>query len=252
MVITVLVEGGTTHTNPALSEDGNAIIRRNSAALRQALNEFFSELFDTETIDIRISTSGGKKESLGHFLAGKSDFFYTDLDRVPEKRDDWFLEMSNDGLVVSEERKDSIVFWIQEMESWFLKQPSAMLSWAKSSSINIKSGITEQNFVKDTSPKYVEHLQQKSSFVVKTLFARYFTSQKKGKNGKPKKVQYGKLRHAPQIIHFLNPHAMLLQDEELARFSRMVLERSMSHQSADSVDMIQHSEAQFALVSRSS
>jgi len=47
------------------------------------------------------------------------------------------------------------------------------------------------------------------------------------KRGKPKKIVYGKLRHAPSIIGCLDAQRMIAQDNELKRFVEMVAEMNV-------------------------
>ena len=54
-----------------------------------------------------------------------------DLDRKPESRSEWFKSLSDNGIEISKDKTDHVIFWIQEMESWFLKQPEAIERWAE-------------------------------------------------------------------------------------------------------------------------
>ena len=218
MVIRVLVEGGMTGTDPTISVAQNAMIQQNSAALREALNRFFSSALNREDIDIKIEVGGGWEMAAYSFVTqNNNDYLYVDLDRPPELRQEWFNQVLHSGQQFPASKAEYVFFWIQEMEAWFLKQPECIVKWARQEGISIKmsSSIQEDNLIKD---KDIERLKQKPSFVMGVIFNRYLISSKIGKNGRPRKITYGKLRHAPGLIRYLEPQRMLLQDRELASF----------------------------------
>ncbi len=218
MVIKVLVEGGMTSTDPTVSVAQNAMIQQNSAALREALNRFFSSALNREDVEIKIEVGGGWEMAAYSFTTQNSnDYLYVDLDRPPELRHEWFNQVLRNGQRFPSSKAEFVFFWIQEMEAWFLKQPECIVRWAQQEGISIKKNLSiqEDNLIKD---KEIEHLIQKPSFVMGVIFNRYLISNKIGKNGKPRKITYGKLRHAPGLIQYLEPQRMLLQDRELASF----------------------------------
>ena len=222
MVIRVLVEGGVTGLDPTVTAEHNAMIQQNSAALREALNRFFTTALDRDDIDIKIEVGGGwEMASLSFITQGCNDFLYVDLDRPPELRQEWFSQKLFDGKPIPSSKSECVFFWVQEMEAWFLKQPECIVRWAEQERLSIKndSKLQDDNLIKD---KDIEHLKQKPSFVVGVLFGRYLESNKIDKNGKPKKIKYGKLRHAPGIIQALDPVRMIHQDRELSNFVEKV------------------------------
>ncbi len=221
MVIRILVEGGAIKSDPTLSATANNMIAQNSAQLRQALHEFFVKLLEHEDVNIKVTIAGGNKIGYKQFVEKQmEDVYYTDLDRKPSKRDDWFDAMEADGIMATPELKEKVFFWIQEMEAWFLKYPQSITDWISSEGILLKSGnnIAEDEYMKIQTPEQVENLQQKPSRIMQTLFQRYLLSPQNGKDGKPRKLRYGKLRHAPRIIPFLSPKDILRKDGELKRF----------------------------------
>lgn len=221
MVIKVLVEGGVPCDNRDIGTSGNEMIRKNSAALREALHIFFEKALDKEDIDIKVSVAGGYKAGFKQFVLGENDdYFYTDLDRKPESREDWFLQLKNEGFVYDDSIKTSVFFWIPEMEAWFLKQPKAIMDWIEGESIRMTKtiDIAEDNNIKGKGDYGIEHLQHKPSEIMNTIFQRYLLSDNDGNDGKPRKLQYGKLRHAPRIIRYLDPKEMINHDKELKRF----------------------------------
>lgn len=222
MVIRVMVEGGVINADPTQTKQHNAMIQRNSAALRESLNAFFSRALGSEDIEIKVSVASGYKAAAKQFISKTDeDFLYADLDDKPENRQKWFEKLADDNITFSEGRDEAVCFWIPEMEAWFLKQPESLELWAKAENISMKNGakIADDNNIKD---KDIEHLQHKPSDILNTLFSRYFVSDTLDKRGKPKKMVYGKLRHAPGIIACLDAQRMIEQDDELSRFVTLV------------------------------
>ena len=222
MVIRVMVEGGVINSDPTQTKQHNAMIQRNSAALRQSLNAFFSRALDSEDIEIKVSVASGYKAAAKQFIANTDEgYLYADLDDKPENRHVWFEKLAADDIIFPGWRDEAVCFWIPEMEAWFLKQPESLELWASAEHITLKNGakLADDNNIKD---KDIEHLQHKPSAVLNTLFSRYFISDTLDKRGKPKKMVYGKLRHAPGIIACLDAQRMIEQDGELARFVNMV------------------------------
>ena len=217
-----MVEGGVINADPSQSRQHNAMIQRNSAALRESLNEFFCRALGIEDVEIKVSVASGFKAAAKLFLSQtEEDFLYADLDDKPENREKWFEKLAEDDIVFPDGRDEVVCFWIPEMEAWFLKQPESLELWAKNERIAIKSGavIAEDDSIKGRD---IEHLQHKPSHIVNALFSRYFISSTLDKRGKPKKMVYGKLRHAPGIIACLDAQRMVGQDSELSRFVDMV------------------------------
>ena len=88
MVIRVMVEGGVVNADPSQSRQHNAMIQRNSAALRESLNLFFSRALGIEDIEIKVSVASGYKAAAKLFLSKpEEDFLYADLDDKPENRE---------------------------------------------------------------------------------------------------------------------------------------------------------------------
>lgn len=217
-----MVEGGVINADPTQSKQHNAMIQRNSAALRESLNGFFRRAIGRDDIEITVSVASGYKAAAKQFLSKlDEDFLYADLDHKPEERQQWFTELADEGIIFPSDREEVVCFWIPEMEVWFLKQPESLESWANNEQITIKSGavIAEDNNIKD---KDIERLHRKPSDVLNTIFSRYFISNTLDKRGKPKKMIYGKLRHAPGIIACLDAQRMVDKDEELSRFVSLV------------------------------
>ncbi|MDY4649619.1 MAG: hypothetical protein SO542_03395, partial [Muribaculaceae bacterium] len=130
------------------------------------------------------------------------------------------------GIEMSQDRKDNVYFWIQEMEAWFLKQPQAIERWAEEENLSRKSGqeqpLSEHASIKG---KDIEHLRQKASYILGVILRQVFTANdktKKSKTGKVRDLKYGKLRHAPGIIAHLDAKELILLDKELRTFCEKV------------------------------
>lgn len=223
MVVNVYVEGGI------ISGNVDATTNNNSEALREELNRFMQRALRRDDISIVVKKCSGYKEAAKQFInaTGEEDnYLYVDLDRRPELKDEWFKTLSDDGIVMPQEKIDHVSFWIQEMEAWFLKQPEAIELWAEEEGYVRKKGheapLSEFPSIKD---KDIEHLQQKASFLLGVILRQVFAPQEKSKKsatGKVRDLKYGKLRHAPGIIAHLNPADLINKDNELKSFCEKV------------------------------
>ena len=117
MVVNVYAEGGILGGN----DDASTIA--NSEALREELNRFMQRALGREDISIVVKKCASYKMAAKEFVKEENvdSYLYVDLDRLPELRAEWFESLRHDGIAISEERSDHVCFWIQEMESWFLK-----------------------------------------------------------------------------------------------------------------------------------
>ena len=223
MVVNVYVEGGVINGNI------DATTINSSEALREELNRFMQRALNRSDISIVVKKCSGYKEAATQFIESASEdesYLYVDLDRVPERRDEWFESPTGDGLVIPPDKLDNVCFWVQEMEAWFLKQPQAIERWADDEGLLRKSGkempLAEHPSIKD---KNIEHLQQKASFVIGVILRQVFAPQnkvKKSSSGKQRDIKYGKLRHAPGIIAHLNPSDLINNDLEFKLFCEKV------------------------------
>ena len=71
--------------------------------------------------------SAGRRLAAKVFKDAPNDvFLYTDLDREPEKKAEWFVRMEtenpNEPIIFTQDKAERIFFMIQEMEAWLLKQ----------------------------------------------------------------------------------------------------------------------------------
>lgn len=88
------------------------MIQRNSAALLESLNAFFSRALGSDDIEIKVSVASGYKAAAKQFLSkAYEDFLYTDLDDKPENRQKWFEKLADDDVVFPEGRSAKTL-WI--------------------------------------------------------------------------------------------------------------------------------------------
>ena len=89
MVIRVMVEGGAISADPTQTRQHNAMIQRNSAALRESLNGFFSRALDHDDIEIKVSVASGYKAAAKLFLSQPEEDFWAkareDFERFADK-----------------------------------------------------------------------------------------------------------------------------------------------------------------------
>ena len=224
MVIRIIIEGGALPINTN-STTNEATIKTydGSEVLREELKKFFINVLDISDISVIVTYEGSNKNAAKIFASQpEEDYLYTDLDDIPEKRSEWFDKMEKDGIVIPEDRKQDVFFWVQEMEAWFLKQPHCIEAWAAVRRIEIKTPIASDPLI---AGKDIEHLVHKPSEVMKVIFRRDLKNTKKGKDGKPQKLVYGKLRVAPRIIPYLNPQELKDNDAELLSFVNSVKDK---------------------------
>ena len=149
MVVNVFAEGGILGGN----DDASTVA--NSEALREELNRFMQRALGRDDISIVVKKCASYKMAAKEFVKEENvdSYLYVDLDRLPELRAEWFESLRHDGIAISEERSDHVCFWIQEMESWFLKQPQAIEDWAADEGYQHKANkqepISEYKSIKD-------------------------------------------------------------------------------------------------------
>lgn len=219
MVIRVLVEGGTLPPRTDDSDQAAVYTTDGSEVLREELRRFFERALGRDDVSIVVQNAAGYRNAVKWFINDHSCFLYTDLDDKPEHKNRWFQKMEHSCLPIAGERAQDVFFWIPEMEVWFLKQPASIEKWAASEGISVTSPLADDSLIRD---KDLERLQHKPSYVMGILFKRCLHRNRLDANGKPCKMVYGKLRHAPHIISFLEPSTLIMIDSELRRFVNRV------------------------------
>lgn len=220
--ISILAEGGVFNTNV------EAATIDNSNALRQSLHEIFSKALERDDVSISVFMNAGRRSAAKAFRDSESKvFLYTDLDRSPENRADWFVQMrtenKNEPIIFSEEKAKLIFFMIQEMEAWILKQPNAVELWANKEGYKHFPNFGNVASHRLIAGKDIEHISDPSD-KLSDIIKQTFQSNVLRKNGKPKGVSYGKLKNAPDILQYLDVSLLLIQDSELSRFKHTVLD----------------------------
>ena len=224
MVIRVLVEGGVLPSRSGVAPSPFDGVLDGSEVLREALKKFFTAVLGLENVSIVVTNAAGNRNAAKMFVANPmEDYLYTDLDDVPEKRVCWFEKMEKAGIRIPEDKKQNVFFWIQEMEAWFLKQPQSIEDWANQSGFRIKHPVADNSLI---AGKDIEHLQHKPSYVMVVIFKHDLQNDRKGKDGRPQRLEYGKLRHAPRIIPYIEPQKLLQKDAELQAFVESVKRRT--------------------------
>lgn len=69
--------------------------------------------------------------------------------------------------------------------------------------------------------KDIEQIR-KPSDKLKDILKQTFQSDKLRKNGKPKGVEYGKLKTAPSMLKYIDVNLLITNDSELSRFRKDV------------------------------
>lgn len=212
--ITVIVEGGVVNTDTS-----DVLTVDNSQSLRQSFNRIFSELLKEE-VSIIVQTGGGYRNAASLFVKDDTPgvFLYVDLDDKKENIPDWFAKLKTENpdkpIIVSASKQQDVFFMIQEMEAWFLKQPASIERWSKVENyqrLHPKERIEEHSLIVGKDIEDIEKPSEKLYELIKHFF-------KGEKNGKTKKVRYGKLKSAPGLLDQLDVCLLLQSDAELQRF----------------------------------
>lgn len=207
--LSLIVEGGV-HTSCVSAETAN-----NAEALREALHKFFSRLLGRDDVEITIFMGQSYRNAAKLFVEKNMPIvLFVDLDLRPEEKELWFDKLVNDkepkrSITIPKEKRQSVFFMVQEMESWFLKQTDCMEKWAKKEgwTKKDKTSIAEHSIIKG---KDIEQLS-KPSEKLNIIMRHFFT-----KNNKSAK--YGKLKTDPSLLDALDATALRAVDYELQRF----------------------------------
>lgn len=215
MVVRVIVEGGILPPKTDVYDPSAVLTIDNTEKLREELSRLFTKAIGRDDISVIAVPSAGYKNAAKKFMAETDSLLYVDLDDVPENKKNWFDKIQNEHIPISANRRTDVFFWIPEMEAWFLKHPDAIERWAENEGYALTAHIATDKLIEG---KDIEHLRQKPSAEMKVILARCLKSKLTGKEGKPRKIVYGKLRHAPAIIAFLDANELIRNDSEFHRF----------------------------------
>ncbi|KAA6315926.1 hypothetical protein EZS27_033691 [termite gut metagenome] len=211
--ISLIIEGGV------LPGSADVVTMDNSQALRQSLHRIFKDVLGLE-VSIKIQLGAGYRAATRQFAASseKNCCLYVDLDNKRECIPDWFdkLVTENPGkpIHILDDKRQNVFFMIQEMEAWILKQPAAIERWGKDNHYirtHSNEPIEGHSLI---AGKNIEDINKPSNTLGEII--KHFFS--KERDGKLKKVQYGKLKSAPGLLDCLNATELKENDAELQRF----------------------------------
>ena len=216
--IIVIVEGGIVNTDKA-----DVLTVDNSQVLRQSINRVFSNLLN-ENVSIIIQMGGGYRNAALQFANNEKQniYLYVDLDDKKQNIPNWFSKLETENpqrpIIISEEKKQNIFFMIQEMEAWILKQPDSIDKWANKNGyirLHKSDSIHNHPLIKDKNIEDIKKPSNVLSVLIRHFFQREYS-------GKKKKIQYGKLKSAPELLDQLDENLLLNNDSELKRFCKTI------------------------------
>ncbi len=175
-----------------------AMTFNNTARLRQSMYQLLAQEFEPTEFDLQIRIGGGEKNAKELFLKAltKDEESILLIDVYADKTKADKLER-----LAIEEHQAQVFFMEREMEAWILSQCSCIEACA-----NIEGWTREkpeQAIQQDSglAGKSIPAIPQPTR-VLRTILGRYYsTINKKKKKGKQK---YGKLKHAPTMLEYLN------------------------------------------------
>jgi len=209
--ITIMIEGGVLqHAN------NDVATLENTQSLRQSFHRIFSELLGRE-VKISVQPLAGYKNAARKFIETSANnlCLYVDLDEKKENMNKWFDEKIS-PLIIPENKKEKVFFMIQEMEAWILKQPEAIEIWGKKKKYtrtNPQEILSQHSLI---AGKNVEDITKPSKNVLPFIIKHFYSSEKK-------KIKYGKLKTAPELLDCLDVALLKKTDSEIERFYNYVI-----------------------------
>lgn len=189
VTITIFIEGGVVpHTNDATSTING------SSRLREAFHKLLNGVINNESFRLIVELSGGWKPTVTHFKNQYSPntLLLIDLDGAEETKNSKLDEFDLEGY------ETSSFFMVQKMEAWILSQIETVDSYFSSNFLRKDTiALTNDESILNKAPQSFRH----PDFVLKTILAKHFVVIK---NGKEKKLEYGKLKHAPLLLEILD------------------------------------------------
>lgn len=183
VTITVFFEGGA-----APSDNRNADTVENTARLRESFNTLLNSGVENSNVKVQAvpaySITNVKK------IRQPNAFLLMDLDAPSNKKQKRITDNRLDDI------QEKVFFMVQRMEAWILSQPDVI----EKVFANFKtkdSAVADDESIKDKHPETILH----PDFVLNVILQRLFSYQK---GDKIKKLKYGKLKHAPQLIENLD------------------------------------------------
>jgi hypothetical protein len=211
VIIKLFFEGGADpNSNP------NAETMDNTNKLRESFNQLFNSAFESEITQIEaapIYSAHNIKNIKPQLINNISTVLLIDLDAPKTEK---HQRIKDSDLIEIQER---VFFMIQRMESWILSQPvkieECFWNFKKSDIL-----IQEDNQIKNKNPEEISNPEK----VLTIILQRYFEYEKAGKI---KKLKYGKLKTAPDLIEFLDINQLRKDFDEVESLIIKVTEIAM-------------------------
>lgn len=205
VTIKVFFEGGADpRSNP------NADTFDNTNRLRESFNKLLNSGFESEKVKI-ITEPAYSIHSLIKIRENDS-LFLMDLDASKDKREQRIKDNQLTDI------QDFVFFMIQRMEAWILSQPEVIeevFGYFKSKPVLVK----DDSLILNKHSETILHPDE----VLNTIFQRYFSMIR---NGKTKKMKYGKLKHSPDLIEKLDLQKLRNTFEDVERMVLKIKEIS--------------------------
>lgn len=206
VTVRLFFEGGAN----MVTDNTNAMTMNNTARLRESFNTLLNSGVERERVRIEATPAG----SITTLVKKREDgaLYLMDLDGPKTLK---ATRIKDNKL---EDIQEDLFFMVQRMEAWILSQPDKIekcFAGRKSKS----DAIANDNNLLDKHPEAILHPDR----VLEVIFKKNFTQIK---NGKEKKLEYGKLRHAPDLIELLEitPLRNTFEDVDklLAKVDKMI------------------------------
>jgi hypothetical protein len=195
VTITVFFEGGV-HPN----DKNSALTLDNSTLLRESFNQLLNSGLSSEKVKIQAIPAASVTNIVK--IRKENSLLLLDLDAPKSKREER-IKASNLSDI-----QEYVFFMIQKMEAWILSQPKSIEDYFKDKKIN------ENEFVKDDESIHGKNCEDiiHPDRVLQTILKRYFSDYK---GDKFRKLEYGKLKHAPNLIKNLDIHQLKKDFEDV-------------------------------------
>lgn len=214
------MEGGALTNN----NTGNSALK-DTSSLRKSLYKIFAKLLEQE-VGIELQMAGPNKNAVKMFVKPSSEnlFLFVDLDKA-ENKDSWFTKIETEMRVSFDKKKGRVFFMIREMEAWILKQPEAIEKWGRENKYHLKTSIASHHTI---AGKDIETIV-KPSGVLNEIIQQYFT------DIRGKKIRYGKLKTAPNLLKCLDVKQLKNNDSEINRFYEYIIGKKDENHSAETL-----------------
>ena len=175
----------------------------NTNRLRESFNKLLNSGFESEQVQIQAKPA----YSISNFKnliknRENNSLFLMDLDGTKDKREQRLKDNQLTDI------QAFVFFMVQRMEAWILSQPEIIeevFAYYKS-----KLGLENDTSIFNKHPEEILYPDD----VLGIIFQRYFSITK---NGKTKKLKYGKLRHSPDLIEKLDLQKLRKTFEDVER-----------------------------------